>query len=285
MKDHPFITSIIRFKLHYIILSIFFFSPWQGWAQLWPVAKYIEVEKASLKVVYDYQYQIDSTDPQWIVKRKMWLLLGPVWSTFEDPKVRQLDDAMAKINSPQQLQELTLKNPSLFKSENFRINKRRGDKTLVYYDHIFQTGPVKYEERPRFIWTLDKDTSRVLGYPVQHAWTWYGGRIWHAWFTPEIPFSEGPYKFMGLPGLILRLYDSRRQYIFEAIAIEKPGDNENIVYKEEEYIPMTREKFLEAQRRLRLDIINRAREAGADAGMVSTVAENLRKENNPIELQ
>ena len=52
----------------------------------------------------------------------------------------------------------------------------------------------------------------------------FGGRIWTAWFAPEIKTSDGPYKFLGLPGLILKLEDDKGDYRFsfvKKINIEK----------------------------------------------------------------
>lgn len=41
-----------------------------------------------------------------------------------------------------------------------------------------------------------------------------GGRQWIAWFTNEIPFQDGPFKFYGLPGLIVKLEDSEDYHKF-----------------------------------------------------------------------
>jgi GLPGLI family protein len=54
----------------------------------------------------------------------------------------------------------------------------------------------------------------------------YAGRDYKAWFTNEIPVSDGPYKFYGLPGLIVEIEDSKKQYTFELVSYktfsEKP---------------------------------------------------------------
>ena len=46
-----------------------------------------------------------------------------------------------------------------------------------------------------FEWTIAGDTASISGYNVQKATTHFGGRDWIAWFTPEIPYRDGPYKF------------------------------------------------------------------------------------------
>lgn len=53
-------------------------------------------------------------------------------------------------------------------------------------------------------WQIAEDSTKtVLGYQCIMASTDYHGRKWTVWFTPEIPVQDGPWKFCGLPGLIL----------------------------------------------------------------------------------
>ncbi len=54
-------------------------------------------------------------------------------------------------------------------------------------------------------WTIANDlTKNILGYECIMAQTDYHGRKWTAWFSPEIPVHEGPWKLHGLPGIVLR---------------------------------------------------------------------------------
>lgn len=56
-------------------------------------------------------------------------------------------------------------------------------------------------------WEMSNEQKVILGYTCQKAKTFYLGRHWEAWFTTEIPMSEGPWKLKGLPGLILEAKD------------------------------------------------------------------------------
>ena len=49
----------------------------------------------------------------------------------------------------------------------------------------------------------------------------FRGRKWTAWFTQNIPIPEGPYKFSGLPGLIVEIYDSQNHYHYELTKVTK----------------------------------------------------------------
>ena len=53
------------------------------------------------------------------------------------------------------------------------------------------------------------------------ATTNYKGREWVVWFAPETHLNIGPWKFHGLPGLILKAEDSENHYIFECVDILK----------------------------------------------------------------
>jgi len=65
-----------------------------------------------------------------------------------------------------------------------------------------------------------EDTLTVAGYLCQKATCRFRGRNYTAWFAMDIPIQNGPWKFGGLPGLILKAYDSDKLYVFECVKIE-----------------------------------------------------------------
>lgn len=52
----------------------------------------------------------------------------------------------------------------------------------------------------------------------------FRGRHWLAWYS-DLPISEGPWKFCGLPGMILRIEDSNHEHLFTAISIRNIKSN------------------------------------------------------------
>jgi GLPGLI family protein len=70
-------------------------------------------------------------------------------------------------------------------------------------------------------WTVGEDTMEMLGYTCQQATCTFRGRNWEAWFAPAIPIAEGPWKFYGLPGLIMKLEDTEGHYCFEMIGLQQ----------------------------------------------------------------
>ncbi|MDW8297211.1 MAG: GLPGLI family protein [Raineya sp.] len=54
-------------------------------------------------------------------------------------------------------------------------------------------------------WKLEKETKEILGFKCKSASTIFRGRKYTAYYTTKIPLSNGPWKFGGLPGLILQI--------------------------------------------------------------------------------
>lgn len=80
-------------------------------------------------------------------------------------------------------------------------------------------------------WELTDSTKTVLDYLAQMAVCEFRGRQWTAWFAPDIPISDGPWKFGGLPGLVMEVYDRSWQHHFTIIGLQKV-EKEPIIFSE-----------------------------------------------------
>ena len=76
------------------------------------------------------------------------------------------------------------------------------------------------EDIPQQNWIIQYETQELLGYTCQKATCHFRGRNYIAWFAPDIPVRQGPWKLGGLPGLILKAHDTDKLYTFEATMIE-----------------------------------------------------------------
>ena len=92
-----------------------------------------------------------------------------------------------------------------------------------------------------FNWEIHLERKKILNYSCQKATTTFRGRTWEAWFTEEIPVSDGPWKFCGLSGLILEVLDSQKHYVFSCTGVEKK-ETPIVMYKWD-YQKTTREKL------------------------------------------
>ena len=101
-----------------------------------------------------------------------------------------------------------------------------------YMRFIHMPGWVSCREKIEglFDWHLLDGDSIVCGYPCHKATTIFRGRTWTVWYTLDLPYSDGPWKFCGLPGLVLYAYDSEDKFRFNCIGIEK-GDGHEIKMK------------------------------------------------------
>lgn len=127
--------------------------------------------------------------------------------------------AVRKQDSIQLHRELQNEDISKFHShETFTVEFIKD--SLTYYDDIGNE-EYEYKEKISYKWKLGSKTKTILGYKCKNAFVEYGGRNWEAWYTIEIPLNTGPYKFKGLPGLIIKINDSTYSYDFEVVDIKK----------------------------------------------------------------
>jgi hypothetical protein len=101
---------------------------------------------------------------------------------------------------------------------------------------------------------------------AQKATTDFGGRKWVAWFTNEIQFQDGPYKFHGLPGLILNIEDEKGDHVFRFVELKKMPQKV-VIFPEtkEDELLITKEKFKQLWREYVKDPAKKIRQMLADS--------------------
>ena len=124
---------------------------------------------------------------------------------------------------------------------------------LNHYEDIFGDNYVYTEELPEFDWKISNETDEICGYRCRRATAEFRGRTWDAWYAEEIQISNGPLKFGGLPGLILKIEDEKKEHIFEAIQLRK--SNKDFGYRLKSYrIPTDRKTFNKMMHDFRSDV-------------------------------
>lgn len=66
-------------------------------------------------------------------------------------------------------------------------------------------------------WKLVNETQTINTFSCKKATLNYKGREWIAWYDDNIPFHYGPYKFTGLPGLIIKIESMDGDFSFELV--------------------------------------------------------------------
>lgn len=99
-------------------------------------------------------------------------------------------------------------------SKNYETDEINFQKQL--YKKVFDVS-----NNCKLIWKINSEKSKISIFNAQKATTEFGGRKWNAWFSSDIPIPDGPYKFYGLPGLIIKISDSENEYIYELLSMQK----------------------------------------------------------------
>lgn len=122
---------------------------------------------------------------------------------------------------------------------------------------------------PDFGWNVDfSQTKDVAGYSCHCATGNYAGREYRAWFTTDIPISDGPWKFQGLPGLILEVSSSDEEYSYTCMSIRK-AEGPLIVTGADVALKVSRENFLKTRNR------NKRNPAAAIAAMGDKIQSSI----------
>ena len=108
----------------------------------------------------------------------------------------------------------------------YAFNAIKNDDISTYIDYQKPFAADQYncyyqEPYPLMKWSLCNEKCEILGYDCQKATCLFRGRNYIAWFAPLIPVQHGPWKFGGLPGLILKVSDTQNIYTFECVRLTK----------------------------------------------------------------
>ncbi|WP_100076035.1 GLPGLI family protein [Chryseobacterium camelliae] len=106
---------------------------------------------------------------------------------------------------------------------NYSIEKDKKTQKMTFKDRIGRDVYTYEEDRP-VTWKIFSETTKIGDYKVQKAEADFGGRKWTAWFTTDLPYQDGPYKFEGLPGLIVKVEDDKGEYSFDLMKNYKIAD-------------------------------------------------------------
>jgi GLPGLI family protein len=92
-------------------------------------------------------------------------------------------------------------------------------------------------------WEIKSDTLTILSYLCQKAVTQFRGRDYEAWYTTDIPINNGPWKFKGLPGLIMKVADSKNEFVFECVGMQNLNEKEPIKFYSLDYTKVSRQEL------------------------------------------
>ncbi|MDQ2179542.1 GLPGLI family protein [Marinifilum sp. D714] len=258
--------------------------------------EFVKIDAAVKEFYYDYTFQQDSTDHTSEKYQEMVLQVGENKSKFTAVNklytdsllftVKDMDPNAGFLKIWPQLQALRI-----HKFCTYNIYKNYPQKKNVrFVGDLGSKKTLMVDEEININWKIEtqKDTT-ISGYSCQMATCNFAGRDYIAWYTMEIPVSDGPYKFHGLPGLIVRISDMKNQHIFQMYKVKNCDTSKDMLFVAENNIQeTTAPKFAKA---MKAHIADMYRKYGGSASPIqykspeqeSKVLRNIRSRNNYIE--
>jgi GLPGLI family protein len=104
----------------------------------------------------------------------------------------------------------------------FRVEKDL-DKDALLFSDINLSGRVIYyrDSVHPMQWKLTHDVKWIDSLECHKAETFFRGRQYTAWYCPDIPVPNGPWKLGGLPGLIVEAYENNKDLYFMLSSIRE----------------------------------------------------------------
>lgn len=276
---------------------------WEKKKQVWlclgliclQCALYAQEETFSFdrRILYQISYWADSTDQNSVHNEAAELLLNDSISLFRTLYKADMDD---QYLNPPEIPSPTVLGAININKSNYQIIKRKSEEIKVYDEYsgsdLKDLTELNYyiEHVDSRKWVIAEDTLRILGFDCQKATIEYGGRIWNAWFTTNIPIADGPYKFCGLPGLIVAIYDASETWRFSLTEIKEFKQNITInVKKDLKLIKINKEKLFSLRKKHQQDLLHiglsiRQTYGEPDISQRRNMQESIEKDNNWIEL-
>lgn len=183
-------------------------------------AKAQKPEAALASIDYEFVHVSDTNNRDKPVKLNMRVYLGLEGSHYvnqsmaearEQMEARMREMNIASVGTVSGVR-INVRGSSRPGSEEFYLYPAQ--KKLVMIDQIASTEYIIEQDYPQLDWEIREETKEIDGFQVQQARTTFGGRDYTVWFAPELPFTFGPWKLHGLPGLILEARDETAEVQF-----------------------------------------------------------------------
>lgn len=172
-------------------------------------------ETVIAKAYYDFHHQLDSTDKGSIRRESMVLYMGRHSSMFTSrDRELNLERAAKLMKDPSANPQVKLPNANRGTHYYYKSERKWITSVALGANYAFEI------EQPVIHWQISEESRSLSGWICQKATGLWKGREYTAWFCPDLPFTFGPWKLHGLPGLILEAYDSKGEVRFRYAGYE-----------------------------------------------------------------
>jgi len=189
------------------------------------------------RFTYEYSFVKDSTNKEDVKKEMMLLDIKNKGSKYYSYDVFVTDSIMnaelEKQGSTTNIMAFAKPNSNYKGVIRSKVTKEYPD-YKTYLHTSLSSDFYTVEENGKPVWKILPQKEKIGNYTAQKATTNYLGRQWTAWFSTDLPFQDGPYKFYGLPGLIVKLEDKNKGHVMILIGNKTVKEPEN---KDQQDVP------------------------------------------------
>lgn len=111
-------------------------------------------------------------------------------------------------------------------TKSFFFLKDKKNKVIYYQSNILTKKVFIKDSINQMHWEITNTEKKILNFVCKEAKTKFRGREYIAFYTEEIALNDGPWKFGGLPGLILELKSTDGYLSYLAYKISKVKNQE-----------------------------------------------------------
>jgi GLPGLI family protein len=243
--------------------------------------KYKTVDSAYIKCSYLLTFLKDISKPSMKSTDKQILLIGKHASKYYseyalDYNYFVIEHTKKHENYPSN------PNEGAWSFEFFK-NYPKEKMTVTDVASMLQSNFLYEENLPVFDWRISNEELTILSYTCKKATMSFRGRNYIAWFTSEIPVANGPWKFGGLPGLILKISDEKNNFIFQCDGIEQLKKKEPVKFYQIDYKKTNREDLNKLYKRFHDDLGQYLESLGSK--LHTKDGSKMKLPYNPIELE
>ncbi|WEK70950.1 MAG: GLPGLI family protein [Candidatus Chryseobacterium colombiense] len=172
------------------------------------------------RFIYEYKFVTDSTDKNNAEQEIMYLDIAKKGSKFYSKKNFAADSTR---------EDRITKGMRDFSGIDygkiaFTVEKSYPDYKVLFFNPL-EVDYYKVNDQRKMDWKILPEKEKIGEFSAQKATTDFAGRQWTAWFVPDLPIQDGPYKFRGLPGMIIKIEDKTQSHSFVLKGIVKIPNN------------------------------------------------------------
>jgi len=173
---------------------------------------------------YEYRFIADSTKINDVSSEIMYLDVAKKGSKFHSQK-KSIADSIHQDRIKKQTRDFTGIDYGLVL---FVVEKSYPDFKIDFFNNL-DMNKYKVSDNREMNWKILPEKEKIGEFNTQKASLYFAGRVWTAWFVSDIPIQDGPYKFHGLPGLIIKIEDKTKSHSFILKEVKKNNSDQEWV--------------------------------------------------------